>query len=341
MTTLTTIEEALAYVESFTRDGRSKGKQPPNVIFDGELRTLRIELEGPLFHGALTGEVARGLAELQDEIYRATAFALTGTGDGRQGRLSNVQREAVELSIEVDEGCTLISVDLGKLSEGLVKTLAAMDPTHLTILVAASVALLAAGWVGRKWVAEHYKARSGESAGDQETARLKVVAQSNVDIADRIASIIQSNPKVARFAAASESGLTEIATRATSATSMTAGRVELDQDDLATLRRRAPRSTSESINEVGNFRILSADGKTNPFKLTISGDVIAGEFAAEFDESEFSMDQADAVWTAFRNRTTVILEVKAVQLREKIKGAVITGVRLDNDDRSSQLAAVA
>lgn len=336
MTTITTIEQALDYVEQL-QQGKN-GDHPITFQFDGELKKLTIELEGPLFHGELTGEVARGLTQLQDEIYRATAFALNGV-EGRQSRLSNAQREAVELSIDVDEGCTLINIDLGKLGEGLVKTLTAMDQTQLTILVVASVAVLAVGWIGKTWVSEHYKSKSAEASGEQETARLQAATNANVQIADRMARVIDSSSKIARFAAASENGLTEIATRATSATSMTAGRVELGQDDLANLRRRAPRSTSESINEVGNFRILSADGKSSPFKLTISGDVIPGEFVAEFDESEFSIDQANGVWGAFRNRETVVLEVKAVQIRDKIKAAVITGVRLcDGLDDESKAA---
>jgi hypothetical protein len=321
---LSTIEEALRFLERTAQSDDS----PLKLQFDGELKTLSIEIEGPGFHGELTGEVARGLVEFQDEIYRSLRFALSGT-DGKDIRLTAQQKELVELQIDVKPGCTLINFDLGKLSDGIIATLNTMNPNELQTLVVSVVALLAFGWVGKTWVIEHFKSKTTTSEDQAETDRLKVAIDGNVQIAEKFAAIAQGDKRVERFAEAGALGMREIAVRATGASSVKMGRLDLDEDELANMRRRAPRTTGEQISETDKFRILAIDGTSSPFKLTISGAAIPGEFTIEFDETEFDAKQSEAVWTAFRTRECIELTVKAVQIRGKIKGAVLIeiGVR--------------
>ena len=321
-TTLTSVEEALAFLEQASGWASDS---PPNFSLDGELGKLQIEIEGPLFHGELTGEVARGLASFQDEIYRATLFALTGL-EGRAAKLTLQQKEAVELVIDVDEGCTLINIDLGKFGEGLAGVLTTMTPAEVTVLVVAVTAVLAVGWMGKTWLVEHYKAKTTIDADSQETERTKLVAESHVKLVEKLGQIIEGNEKVARFAQASENGVREIATRARDATSVTVGRVALDQEAIAAMKKRAPRSAAEPIVSVGKFLILQASGKSTPFKLTLVGPGIPGEFDVEFDDNEFRQTQVEAVWSAFKTRTAVELQINAVLIGDKVKGAVLSDI---------------
>lgn len=319
---LKSVEDALAFLEqaSSWADGH-----PPKISFESELGALQIEIEGPLFHGELTGEVARGLASLQDEIYRATLFALTGL-EGRAAKLTLQQKEAVELVISVDEGCTLINIDLGKFGEGLTGVLTNMTPSEITVLVVSITAVLALGWAGKTWLVEHYKAKTSIDADAQETERLKAVAQSHVDLVEKLGQIVEGNEKVARFAQASANGIRDIATRARDATSVKIGRLELDEDEIATMKKRAPRSAAEPIVSVGNFQILHASGRATPFKLTLVGPGFSSEFDVEFDDKEFSQSQVEAVWNAFKTRSVVELQVNAVLIGDKVKGAVLSDI---------------
>ncbi len=307
--TISTLEEAIDFLN------KNSDKEKIKVNLSGELKTLSIEIEGPLFKGKLTGELARGLSEFQDEIYRAARYSLLGD----IGRLTNAQKEVFELSIEVKEGCTLVNIDLGKLAEGLSNTFQNMTPGEFTIFAVAVVAVLSGAWVGSHWLAEHYKAKK-ELAGDaEETKRLEIFSSA-------IEKIVNENPKLKRFSEAGANGIREIATHATGATSITVGRVELDEEALSNLRRRAPRTSSESLHEVGLFRVFSIDGKDGPFKMTIAGTVIDGEFDVEFEKSDFSQEQIQALTNALTDRTLVKLEVKALKLRDKIRGGVLIDI---------------
>jgi hypothetical protein len=312
---ISTVEEAIAFLEEFS------GQESAKVQLNAELKTLSIEIEGPLFKGALSGELARGLAEFQDEIYRAARFTLLADN----GRLSASQKEAFELSIEVKEGCTLINIDLGKLAEGLTSTLQTMTPGELTTLSVAVAAVLAAAWVGKSWLAEHYKAKTELAGNEEETKRLTAVTTA-------IEKIVNGDSRVSRFAEAGANGVREIATRATGATSVKIGRAEVDEEALANLRRRAPRSSSEAIHEIGLFRIFSLDAKDGPFKMTVAGTVVDGEFDVEFEKSDFSEEQIAELINALTNRTEIRLEVKAIRLREKIRGGVLFDILLPDQE---------
>lgn len=318
---ISSFTEALAFIDRKVDDGETV----PKIIFDGQLKTLTIEIEGPTFKGELTGEVARGLAEFQDEIYRSIRYALS-EHEGRDVRLTSQQKDAVELKIEVKKGCTLVNIDLGNLGNGIVGVLNNMTAAEVTTLTVSVVTILAFGWVGGKYVVEHFKSKTAIAEDAGEVKRLEAAVDANVKIVEKLTEVIGRDKRVERFAEAAATGMREIASNATGATSVKIGQVELDEDELMAMRRRAPRSKSEQIKETGDFRILHVDGTTSPFKLTISGAVIDGEFTVEFDESDFDKTQTDAVWNAVRTRSTVELSVTAVQIKGKTKGAVLLDI---------------
>ncbi|WP_234383516.1 hypothetical protein [Paracidovorax avenae] len=342
---LATIEGALEYLHS------THGSTEDIIRFGGELKTLEIEIEGPIFHGEITGELARGLAELQEELYRAARFAITGK-IGRESRLTNEQKKQLELRIEVQKGCTLIKVDAGEFGDGLLNvlsnTLNNMSSTEIQVLVVAVVLVLAAGWIGKHYTIEHFKyktkkaeqeatAKADSVRAEQQakqittvteaaTDQVKIAADAQVRVVEQLAQVIARDRKIERFADATAAGITQVAARATDATSVRVGRVELDEDELANLRRRAPKAASETLHETGDFRILSADGSGNQFKLTLGGSAIPGEFNVEYDRTEFPASEDQMIWDALRDQVEVKLEVKAEQIREKIKGGVIVRI---------------
>lgn len=338
---LSTVEDALEFLERIDKTS------PDELEFVGELGTLEIELEGPLFHGAITGELARGLAELQEELYRAARFSITGK-TGRDSRLTNEQKKKLELQIEAQRGCTLLKIDAGKFGEGLLKILGDrvtnMTAAEIQVLVVAILAVLAVGWIGKNYVVEHFKYKALKADKDANVAIAKEHAQqlasitsavteqssaaldAQVRLVEKLSAVIASDRRIERFADATATGLTQVALRATDATNVRAGRVDLDEEELAALRRRTPKQASETLHEIGDFRVLMADGNGSSFKLTLGGAAIPGEFSVEYDPTEFDPAEDQLIWAALRDKTEVRLEVKAEQLREKIKGAVIVSI---------------
>lgn len=322
---LSSVEDAIGFLQSAP-------DEEIDITFSGELKTLEIEIEGALFKGELTGELARGIVELQDQLYRAAAFAIKEK-EGRQGRLTKAQREAIELKVDVEKGCTLVKIDAGNFAGGLLKILsehaANMTPAQITLLAVGAVAFVAVGWLGKHAIIEYFKAKTAVAAGTQETERLKAAVDANVRIAEEMASIAGNNQKVQKFADATATGLTEIVARATNATSVKVGRVELDEEQLAALRKRAPKMKADALHEIGDFRVIHVNGEGHTFKLTLVGNAIPSEFDVEYDQTEFSGTKNAALWAAIRSKAEICLEVTAVQLRDKVKGAVLVDIEPD------------
>ena len=157
-------------------------------------------------------------------------------------------------------------------------------------------------------------------------AQAEAAASAQARTVEQLAAVIALDRRLERFAEATAAGITQVVIRATDATSVRAGRIELDEDELNALRRRAPKTASETIHETGGFKVLAADGTGAQFKLTIGGAAIPGEFTLEYDRTEFSQAEDQMIWDALRDQTEVRLEVKAEQVRDKIKGAVIVSI---------------
>ncbi|WP_158534216.1 hypothetical protein [Paracidovorax avenae] len=243
-------------------------------------------------------------------------------------------------------------MDAGEFGDGLLNvlsnTLNNMSSTEIQVLVVAVVLVLAAGWIGKHYTIEHFKyktkkaeqeatAKADSVRAEQQatqittvtqaaTDQVKIAADAQVRVVEQLAQVIARDRKIERFADATAAGITQVAARATDATSVRVGRVELDEDELANLRRRAPKAASETLHETGDFRILSADGSGNQFKLTLGGSAIPGEFNVEYDRTEFPTSEDQMIWDALRDQVEVKLEVKAEQIREKIKGGVIVRI---------------
>lgn len=258
-------------------------------------------------------------------MYRAARFAVTGE-EGRGSRLTNPDKEALELRIEVKRGCSLISIDLGKWSEGFFKVLGSMPVEAQVITVVGAIAVVAAAWVGRHMVTKHYEAKAAKQTADASQAVIDASLKANLDVVDRMARMIDSDQRIARFAEASATGITEIATRAKDATSIKAGRIEFDEADLAALKQRKPRGSPELLVETGKFRVIQVNGKTSPFKFTLSGQALPGEFTVDLDESDFSEAKCSSLWSALRSQTFIELTIRAVLVGEKIKGPVLMDI---------------
>lgn len=306
MEQLKTIEQAIALIQKHSLDDKV------NAVLEGELKTLSICIEGPGYHGQLTGELARGLVEFQDEIYRAARSALLED----RGRLSAAQKELFELSIEVADGSTLINIDAGNIAIGLSEAFQRMTPGELTVLSVAVATVLAGAWLGKNWLSEHYQTKREKTADEEETKRLTAVTEA-------MSRLVDSDSRISRFSSAASNGIREIALRATGATSVTVGPVTIDEDDLANLRKRAPRTTSESLHEIGLFRVYSIDGKGALFKMTLGSASMGGEFDVEFEKSDFSNSEMSQLTGALTERREIRLEVQAVRMRDKIRGGVL------------------
>lgn len=94
---------------------------------------LTIYLKGEKFDQTITPTVMKSLLEYQRLIYRAYASAKY---DNESKRLTDTEKEALEIMVKVEGGSTKLDIDVNALAVEFVKQMGArMDSTHILIVL--------------------------------------------------------------------------------------------------------------------------------------------------------------------------------------------------------------
>lgn len=340
---LKSLDEAIAFAQGVQDGSVVWDPQSEPVHLDGELAALTIEMEGERFAGQISGEIARALAAYQDSIYSLGKTVVHGSDDRPYVRLSNEQRQSFELEITVDKGCTKIKLFLQPISEAVGDGIRKMSSTTLAWTLVAVVAIATTG------VCVHQL--GGQSLSNQAAAQTQAHVQSVLEtVTNSQLSLVQElvrelpkiankhdGPEVAQYAqgivgamaSAQSVGMRELAKAAPMADSIAFGASELDTDDIKKLNSRAPRSVSEPFEITESVNVYGETRPGLPLKVTFRAHSLPGEIDIEVDQSEFSDDQVDALWSAIRGKTKIAVTLSGFIVRDKIKGAVLVDIHVD------------
>lgn len=308
-----------------------------DLRFEGDLEYIRIHIAGDDFHGSITGELSRGLASYQDEIYRAAKFAIYG----KEGRiqLTVEQRAAFELVIEVREGSSGLMAPVNKIAEGLAAGLANMDPTTLAIVTVTVVLILVGGRVASKVWDGIQETKQKKDALDAAQLQAETSAKHAEKVAEEMTIMAATLVKghggkvLRRFEDAQSEGVKNIVRSVPSATAVDFAGVTFSAEDIKELRRRSPRASAEHAEVLGAFKVY-ADTNRSPIRLTLAGDDLPGEFTVDFPDG-LEEWQSELIWSAIRNKGMIGLLVVARIIKGEVKGAVILDVLRLSDVKSA------
>lgn len=315
MVQVSTVEEALACLASI-----EAGEQIDEITLAGELSTLKIWMDGPKYHASIPGELARGLWEFQEAIYKAAAFALTGSEDIR--KLAAAQRENLELVFEVSEGSLDIGAKIAEICTEIVKGISNMSEIN-RIRTYLCIALIIAGGV----VAWKALDVSGEAKKEQVKAELAIGLEAErTRQLDIFAGAVRQEPILQRFEKASEEGTKSIVRSASDATAIRVGRTQFDRDDIDEVTRRAPRTQTVSDVISMEFRIFKVEVREADIRKYVLAGQGTGEFVATMDENQFTQQEIAAVMAAANERRPISLEVLIAKANGTIRSAQIMQV---------------
>lgn len=205
-----TRQEAVALLQRLLDPNLADADLPDGVEISGELAILLIEVEGENFHSSITGTLARGLWEMQQELYRSVALTVHGAGTIK--KLSKEELRDYNLVIDVDDGCAKLLVCLRDILGHLKEGINTMESRHRLIFYTVVPLILTTG-IGLTLVTLADIEAGRENARDKEhTAQLEVVRQA-----------AQQVPGVERWVEASKSSARSIAKSVPDATALTIG----------------------------------------------------------------------------------------------------------------------
>lgn len=315
--TISTFEEALSYLAEFS-DGREE--YAPNVIFEGEVSNIALDVSGTRYHSSIPGELARGLWEYQEAIYKAVSFALYGVEDIR--KLTTAQRQDFELVFTVSEGSTGLMAPLKdfltKLGEGFLT----MDSKHKAYTMVAIGVILTLGYAATNIVEssstvkkDDIKATLAIRQEEEKTKQFEVIA--------RLASV---NQVAAGFAKASEDGARSIVRSAPDATHIKLGRAQLNRSDIEEVNQRAVKEKASAQIIQEDFRVFGTQSRDASATRYLLARKDGTEFSVVVSHDEHTAVDLEKIWSAARDRKPIALEVNATIVRGAIRAAQVVKV---------------
>jgi transposase-like protein len=317
---------SLKYLEAFAAIERAIkhefGVEPIQIKFESWPQ-IEIRLEGKGYEGTITADMAGALVELQHAMNRAYARMVHQSTNARS--LTDVERGQLQFKAKVENGSSLIKVDLGEYAEKLVVALAdKMTPEHIVIAVIGTAAV-AGSTLAYKWFLQHKTegkkieegAKQAIAMSQEETKRLEVFAKA-----------VAQHPQLENARQDFDEARTEMVRGTSDAYSLSVNGVKLDRES-ARVVSMTKRSESKEIQLNGTYIILKADWEQdNEVRLKISNADNKREFYASFKDESLGGEQIELLKAAEWNRDYVYLSINATELRGEVTTATIIGVHI-------------
>lgn len=308
---LSTAEEAEGLLRRLLDEKGTCSVDPQKIKFSGVLSAISFKIEGERYHGTLPANLARGIWEFQQEIYRSVAFSITGIDDIRKigGSL-----DPYTLVFKVSDGSSLFEA----LTDGLVDALKGgfvnMDSKHKAIVIISSVLILTTGAGLHSIAADYIDAGRQVDLEAQKTDQMKLIADA-----------AKSVPSVNRWIDASENGAKSIVKAASDAISIEIGTVKIEQSQIQEINSRAARDTSDTAPVEGSFLIIGFKRQGQGIaRFTLASK--DGEFPAVLDEEAFEEDQLNRFWAAAQHNSSIHLQIQITRIGGIVRRAWVSDI---------------
>lgn len=283
---------------------------------------LEIELEGPGYKSTITSPLASAIVDVQTALNRS--FALVVHGKNNASSLTDEERNAIQFKAKVEDGCTLIKIDLGKFAETLATAVTdKMTPEALVITVL-GVAAMAAGVVAYKAFLKSRTADKTISAdaekllgmSKEETARHKILA-------DALSKSFELRGVNENFNEARNG----ILKGTSDALTLTVNNVAIDQE-TARVAVANIRAAGSDVQLNGTYFVTETNlRRPDEVRLSLRRAQDNKEFVASFQDQSLDGDQIKLLQAAEWGRSTVFLSINATELRGDITGARVISVQ--------------
>lgn len=318
-------EDALRFVEMYV----AGQELPDGISFEG-WPNLTFRLTGDKFHGSLTPSVMKGFVEMQAQINRSYALLKYGVPDPR--KLSKEEKEAIEIQVNVENGSSLIEVNMdgfmGELAQAVVGK---VGPQEIVITILGTALIWGGVVLFKKYLDDRKEIRMSEvkSESDREhLSTMRFMSEQETRRTELLTNLIERKPQLDNMERLAYDAKTDLVKSFAKAETAEIDGVVLDAALAKTLTANARRKSME-IRLDGNYRIEKVDS-TDPecFKVQVRNvesdlriSCIVQDVFLDAIEHKKALQQAE--W----DRKPVHLSINAKELDGEIKSAVILFVR--------------
>lgn len=308
--------------------------QPYVLEFENwPILTLRFVGEG--YDSTITPHIAGALVELQHAMNRSYARLVRHSGNANV--LTKEERQAIEFKAKVDEGSSLITVDLGEYAETLTTALAGkMTGTELVITIL-GIALTGGGLLAYK---AFLAARSEDKKVDQATKQTVQLSEQETRRMDIFANALALHPALKSSHEDFDNVRHEVLKSVGDADQLEVQGIALSQDQarkIASTRR----TSAEEVQLNGIYRIVKLDwSKEDEVRISLYGtSAIKQEFIASMRAHNLTPQNIEKLKVCEWERRPIHLSINATVLRGEVTTATIVGVEWPSDGSASAVTA--
>lgn len=295
-----------------------------SIIFDG-WPTLNLYLQGDKFHQSITPTVMKGLLEFQKGIYRSYAAAKY---DHPAKRLSDKEREDLEIRVDVNDGSSDLEINFQELAEKLFERMVGKMDSQDIVITIVTIAVLYFGTSAYRSFLENRKETRIKEVSDEtqrETlATLKYTSEQETKRAQILADLARENNKVDNIAQIAFDAQTEVVKAMAAGSSSEVEGIALAPGIAEALTQNARRK-SEEVRLDGVYRLIKLDwSDSSKFKVRVFNTKSGIYLDAEVQDDSLTGKYKEALREAEWNRSPVSLKINAKTFgEESYRNAVV------------------
>lgn len=304
------------------------------------LKQVKIKIQGdPLrYNGSINYAICKAICEFQNEVWRA--YAEIKTGKPHITQLTQEEKDALEITFAINEGCTEIIADLKEMFDSIRKCFTELTNgmtgkqkifTYTTLAICISGAVVGTKWVESKTNIELAQIQSTEKQSTEniEAQKLATILTTIKDIANsstnmRFKQSIQSIEEHA------EKGYSEVVRAASDAESITISssnvKTTLDKPQITQIVDEL--NSQEKAKTLPDTLDLYIDGvKRQEGKITIFARTIQGEtFSANIDNDMLGDEGVNEIIDRIKDINTIKLSGMVKRRAGKIEQAIFSEI---------------
>ena len=278
--------------------------------------TLTMHISGKDFHGTVPTRLMPPILDLQKNVHRM--YCLLRYGSENLRKLTQDERERLELLVKVDDGSSIFGVDISEsLNEAIRSAVDRMESRHILIIVLGLGLFATSGIAWKDYLNNTAKVADIESRvslSTNETERLKIFAQAKA-VTPQLASIQERANEFKNDSLHKLRPQDAITIPGTS---------EIIDGTYASEITHTPRAQSVDIRVDGEFVIQSVDsgglsGYRFKARRTSDGKIIT----ARIPDGTLTNSQLEVLKNSEWAKTPVIMQLNAKELRGEISSAIL------------------
>lgn len=282
--------------------------------------TLRFVGEG--YNSTITPQIAEALIELQHAMNRSYARLVRHAASANV--LTKEERKAIEFKAKVDEGSSLITVDLGEYAQTLTTALVGkMTGTELVITIL-GLAITGGALVAYK---SFLAARSEDKKIDQATQQTMKLSEQETQRMQILANALTQRPALQAAHEDFDNVRHDILKSVGDASQLEVQGIGLSQEQAKKIAS-TPRSKPEDVQLNGTYRIVKLDwSKEDEVRISLfSLGATQLEFTASMRAHNLTEQNIEKLKACEWERKPIHLSINATVLRGSVTTATIVGV---------------